>query len=200
MPYVNTTWRHENYANFSYTYYRMDQAASPMACLQKFQFCNPALPEEGRCGPLAGFLDAQVQAAHLFNITYEQMRDMDPEQMIESGILKTPAASRFLWLLMILTLAVTDVTALINVLGPYSLASQQSLSRGSSTLSIIPSNQWQLDVKNWWAIYMASLQAGMVNIASGSQDPTLKPYEIPPFNAHIQKLCNNQVSNIGAYT
>jgi hypothetical protein len=173
----------------------MDQAASPMACLRQYQFCNPALPEEGRCGLLTGFAEAQYQAAPLFNITRDQMFNMTIEQMAKNDIPQTPAAARYIWLVILLTLTVPSPATLINILGPNSLASQQSLTRSSSMLGSIPSNQWQLDVENWWAIYMASLQAGMVNTAYGSHDPALKPYEILPFNSYAQKLCNNQVSN-----
>ena len=160
--------------------YRMDQAASPMACLRQYQFCNPALPEEGRCGLLTGFAEAQYQAAPLFNITRDQMFNITIEQMVKKDIPQTPAAARYIWLVILLTLTVPSPATLINIRGPNSLASQQSLTRSSSMLGSIPSNQWQLDVENWWAIYMASLQAGMVNIAYGSHDPALKPYEIPP--------------------
>lgn len=198
VPGANMTWSRGSNISWNGMTYRMDEAASPMGCLQQFQFCNPAFPEGGRCGPLASLLDAQLLAAHLFNITYEQLRSLTHEQMVESGILETPAAARYIWLLMFLTAAVPSWVTLINVLGPNSLASQQSLTRASSVLGTIPSNQWQLDVKNWWAIYMASLQAGIVNTAYGSHDPTLKPYEIPPLNSHVQRMCNNQVSNIGA--
>lgn len=169
--------------------YWAEQAASPMACLQQYQFCNPALPEESRCGPLAGLLDAQVQAAHLF--------DMTEDQISNNEIPDTPAGSRFVWFLQYFTMAVPVLSALLNALGANSLASQQSLSREWGTVGAISSSQWQLDVENWWAVYMSSLQAGMVDIAYGPQDPALEPYKILPFNAHVQKLCNNQVSKAG---
>lgn len=181
----NVPWRNTSWGGMTY---RMDEAASPLACLRQYQFCNPALPEEHRCGPLAGFLEAQVQAAPLFGITYDQMLNMTVEQMAKNEIPQTPAAARYVWLLMFLTLAIPSPAALVNILGPNSLASQQSLTRSSSVMGIIPRNQWQLDVQNWWAIYMASLQAGTVNTAYGSHDPALKLYEIPPFNSHAQKL------------
>lgn len=198
MPGDNTTWNMGTSASWSDTGYKMDQAASPMACLRQFQFCNPALPEEGRCGPLAGFIDSQLQSAHLFNITYEQMLNMEYDEMVKSDIVKTPAAARYLWIWNFLLFAVSSPVTAVNVLGPNSLASQPSLTRSTSTLGTIPDNQWQLDVQNWWAIYMASMQAGMVNTAYGSQDPALKPYEVRPFNSHVKKLCNNQVSSTGA--
>lgn len=166
--------------------YWAEQAASPMACLQQYQFCNPALPEGSRCGPLAGLLDAQAQAAHLFGMTYDQITNNE--------IPDTPAGSRYAWFLQYFTMAVPVLSAQLNFLGASSLASQQSVSREWGTVGAISNNQWQLDVENWWAIYMASLQAGMVNTAYGPQDPALEPYRVVPFNSHVQKMCNNQVS------
>lgn len=200
LPGTNMSWNAGANVNWDDVVYRMDQAASPMACLQQYQFCNPALPEDSRCGPLAGSFDAQGLAAHLFDITYDQILYMTYDELVESGILETPAAARYFWFLVFLTLSAPSPTTLLNVLGPNSLASQQSLARSTSVLGAIPSNQWQLDVKNWWAIYMASLQSGMVNIAYGSRDPALKAYEMPPVNSHVQNLCNNQVRNTGPCT
>lgn len=194
VPGANVTFN-EGSIIWNSTSYRMDQAASPMGCLRQLQFCNPALSKESRCGPLAGLVDAQLQAAHLFNITYEQMNSLTYEQIANNEIPQSPAAARYIWLLTFLTLAVPSPNLMINVLGPNSLTSQQSLNRASGILDIIPNNQWQLDVKNWWAIYLASMQAGMVNTAYGTHDPALKPYELRPFNSQAQSLCNSQVSN-----
>lgn len=174
--------------------YRPEQAASPMACLQQYQICNPALPGNSRCGPLASWLDAQNQAAHLFNITYDQMANATYESIARNEIPQSPAAARYVWFWTLLALAVPTLTGVVNVLGTVSLASQQSLDRATGIMGTIPSNQWQLDVKNWWAIWMASLQAGMVNVAYGPHDPLLEPFEILPPNSHVQKLCSNQVS------
>lgn len=190
VPGKNHTWNGEG--GESKMGYRPEQAASPMACVQQYQFCNPSLPEADRCGPLASLIDAQTRSAHLFGMTEDQIANNDVPQ--------TPAGSRYVWFLQFLTLVVPGLPVLINVLGPNSLASQQSLSRASGYLGVVPDNQWQLDVENWWAIYMASLQAGMVDIAYGPDDPALKPYEILPFNSDVQKLCNNQVSSAGACT
>lgn len=190
LPGKNVTWNGAN-GKLSKLSYRPEQAASPMACLRQFQFCNSALPEERRCGPLGSALDAQVQAAHLFNMTEDQIANSD--------IPDTPAGSRYVWFLEFLSLAGYGPEILVNYLGPNSLASQSSLSRYPGLLGAIPSNQWQLDVENWWAIHMALMQSGMVSIAYGNHDPALKPFEIPPFNSRYQKLCNNQVSNAAAY-
>lgn len=168
-----------------------------MGCLRQYQFCNPALPAEGRCGPLTGFVDAQLQAAPLFDITYDQMSTMTFDQMANNDFPQTPAAARFVWLLMFLSLEVPSPATVVDILGPNSLASQQNLIRSSSVISSLSNNQWQLDVQNWWVIYLASLQAGRVNIAYGPQYAALEPYEILPFNSPIQKLCRNQVPNTG---
>ncbi|KAG8168949.1 hypothetical protein KVR01_001698 [Diaporthe batatas] len=180
--------------------YKMDEPASPLACLRQYQFCNPALPEEGRCGPLRGFLDAQFQAAPLFDITYDQMVNMTVEQMATNDFPQTPAAARYAWLLMFLALQVPSPATLVDILGPNTLTSQQSLTRSSGIIGMIPSYQWQLDIQNLWAIYMASLQAGTVNIAYGTHSPALKPYEIPPSNSHMQKLCESQKILSSIYT
>ncbi|POS71783.1 hypothetical protein DHEL01_v209826 [Diaporthe helianthi] len=62
----------------------------------------------------------------------------------------------------------------------------------SGVMGPLPTNQWQLDARYWWATFLASQQAAVVNTAYGPTDPALTPYKVLPFNSHAQDMCNNQ--------
>lgn len=102
--------------------------------------------------------------------------------------------SRYQWLIEIITYAAITPTNLISSLGPSALNSPKYLNNG--LMGSLPSDQWQLDVKQWWATYLASLQAGFVNAARGSTDSVLEPYKSLSFNSHARAMCTNQVRQL----
>lgn len=51
------------------TVYRPDEAASPMGCIQQYQYCNA----DRQCGELTSFTDAMASAAPLLNTTLEMI-------------------------------------------------------------------------------------------------------------------------------
>lgn len=164
--------------------YQPEEAASPMGCVDQFQFCNPSL-SGNNCGPLASWADAQVEASPLFGITIEEMESEDvPTTSNTMG-------SRYVWLIQMLAFFQADISTIIMDLGPDALTSLKYLSSG--IMGPLPANQWQLDVRYWWATYLASLQAAVVNTAHGPTDPALDPYKVLPFNSHAQDMCNSQV-------
>lgn len=160
------------------------EAASPMGCLEKWQWCNSAFPRDTGCGPLAGKLDSLFGAAPLFNLTENEIKFGG----IDST---TPAGSRYVWLSMMEALDLDTIRVVLNELGPTALASQ-SLLNGAIQYPL-PQNQWQFDVTNWFNIVLASVQAQYVLSALG--DPGMERLEAPPFDAEEQKLCDNQVRN-----
>lgn len=164
--------------------YQQEEAASPLGCLQKFQFCNPSL-SSNRCGPLASWADAQVESAPLFGIPTEQF-------VAENApTLNSSISSRYEWFILLLTSTHATIGNIIVDLGPDALTSIKYLSHGY--MGTLPANQWQLDVRYWWATYLASLQAGVVNTAHGPTDPALAPYRVLPIDSQAQDMCNNQV-------
>lgn len=163
--------------------YHPEEAASPLGCIQQFQFCNPALPHNRRCGPLASWAESLVEAAGLFNLTASQAFDNEfPSQKL---------GSRFKWFLTQLFHAATDIHSVLLNLGSKALDSQRLLSEG--LLPALPENQWQLDVSRWFTIYLASIQAAVVNSALGPADRSLSEYNILPPNKHVVDMCNSQV-------
>lgn len=165
--------------------YWPQEAASPLGCVQQFQFCNAALAPNKRCGPLAAWNDAIVESAPLFNMT--------GPQVFEDHSTLDAAASQYIWIIQQLNNAATDLATLLLTLGPESLSSKVNLNQG--IMGPLPPNQWQLDVTHWWSTYLASVQAAFVETAIGPADPTgeLEEYKLVPWNDHVRKLCNNQV-------
>ncbi|KAG6357529.1 hypothetical protein INS49_013406 [Diaporthe citri] len=173
------------------TLYLPEEAASPLACVQQFQFCNTALAPEKQCGPLASWNDAVDESASLFNITGSN----------EDEYLTTDsAASQFFWIVLQMNYAASKLQTLLQTLGPESLASKANLIQG--IMGRLPSNQWQLDVTHWWSTYLASVQAAFVETAIGPSDPTgeLDQYKEAPWNDHVRKLCNSQKILSSSYT
>lgn len=167
----------------SATVYQPEEAASTLGCVQQYQFCNPSLPEDSRCGPLASLSDSISGSLTLFNVTEEEFRT--------SQFTSHRLGSSFQWLLMQLRYSVVGINRILITLGPRALESHKYFSSG--LIGELPDNQWQIDVSHWFAIYLASVQAEVVNTAMGPIDPTLSKYTIRPPNRHIQELCQNQV-------
>lgn len=163
--------------------YRPEEASSPLGCTQQMQVCNPSLPADRRCGPLASWIDAQLGAAALFNMT--------EEELLDGGFPSHRIGSRYSWFTMQLGYATYPIGDVLSVLQARALASQQYLAEG--VMGELPENQWQLDVSHWFATYLASVQAAIVNTALGTTDPTLDPYKVLPPNQHVRELCNSQV-------
>lgn len=169
--------------------YSPEEAASPLACVEQYQFCNTALTPDKQCGPLASWNDAVTESALLFNITGSQ--DVEDEYVTTN-----PAAIQFFWIVLQMNYAAGKLQTLLQTLGPQSLASKANLIQG--IMGRLPSNQWQFDVTHWWSTYLASIQAAFVETAIGPSDPTgeLEQYKDLPWNDHTRKLCNSQVSQI----
>lgn len=127
-----------------------DVSASPMGCLEQFQWCNSAYPRDRGCGPLTSYQDAFDGAAPLFNATKDVL---DADRPLSSDAI--PA--RFISARRALDGYPTSLPDVVGTLGPRSLASQSKFFGGSQ--SPLPENQWQLDVLQWWNIVLTTIQA-----------------------------------------
>lgn len=127
-----------------------DVSASPMGCLEQFQWCNSAYPRDRGCGPLASLYDSIYGAARFFNVTDEEL---DPRRPLSSDA----TSARFIMSVLAVFSYPTALSATIESLGTRSLASQSTYSSG--TQFPLPENQWQLDVLQWWHITLAAIQA-----------------------------------------
>ena len=173
--------------------YRPAEAASPLGCLEQWQWCNSAYPKESGCGPLASLTDAVNGALPLFNLTFEEyFASQRPSSPTASG-------TRLIWPTMLQNSGGSDVPDMIEELGPKSLSSQSLIF--DDIQEPLPQNQWQLDVINWWNIVLALVQAVYVDTAIGTADPDLLQSQYPPLNAEEWKVCNSQVrlSNFNSY-
>lgn len=162
--------------------YMPDEAASPMGCLQRFQYCNSSK----KCGNLASLLDSMTSALTVFHETPYEYWSGDWNQ-------PDATASRFDMFYAAVSSS-TSLFTLLNCLGPSSLLSSQHLNQG--IMGPLPDNQWQLDVTHWFAMRMASLQASFVNTARGPTDEAVLPYVSTIGDNYYQRvMCNSQVSN-----
>ncbi|RDW59243.1 hypothetical protein BP5796_12167 [Coleophoma crateriformis] len=164
-------------------------AASPMGCLEQWQWCNSAYPRESGCGPLASKLDSLFGAAPMFNLTENELNFGD----INSA---TAAGSRLYWITSMEAMDVDTVRTVLSELGATSLSSQSSLIQGIQYP--LPQNQWQLDVTNWFNIVLATIQAQYVFMALG--DPDLEQFEVFPSNDAERQLCSSQKIRSTSYT
>ena len=81
--------------------YIFKEAASPLGCVQQFQWCNPEYPIPEGCGPLASSLDAFEGAFPLFNLTMEDWIS-DESLFAHKGLISNDErGSRLLWPFMV---------------------------------------------------------------------------------------------------
>lgn len=168
--------------------YTFDEAASPLGCVQQWQWCNSAYPGTSGCGPLASSLDAIAGALPKFNLTQDQITTDNQER---AKLHTTATGARFQWSIMMHDSLLGGIYNIITSLGTKSLASQSSLFSGYQMT--LGENQWQLDVANWWNIMLATYQSAFVETALGEADPELQPVLAVPSNEYEQQACKSQV-------
>ncbi|KAI1261275.1 hypothetical protein F5Y18DRAFT_440585 [Xylariaceae sp. FL1019] len=157
--------------------YRVTEAASPLACVQQYQWCNTAHAKVN-CGPLASWDDAAYGAASVFNLTKEDLETDRPS----SG---TATGTSLIWPLLVMSNPIFDLNAVVSTLGAESLASQSVLETGIQFP--LPKDQWQIDVTKWWNVSLASIQSAFMKTALGTA-----PTKELPLNDQERKLCRSQ--------
>jgi hypothetical protein len=169
----------------SHASYQPEEAASPLGCVSQYQFCNPALPEDRQCGPLASNYDAMIKSAPTFGLTEEEIATND------TG--KDATSSRYLWLAEIISASLQYTPNIVQSLQAQALVSSQSLQVGVQ--GPLPNNQWQIDVAHWWATELASLQLAFVSAARGQTDSVIDAFLMGPQDSYQQDFCNSQVGH-----
>lgn len=153
--------------------YFQDEAASPLACAQQEQVCDPNLPENERCTPLSGVSNLRLNAAALRQ--------------------DASSSNRMEWLLNTLSSPYdASVYRMVKMLGSQSLASKDSMV--GQVQGPLPDNQWQLDVQHWLAVSLVSLQKHFLTTVRGPQDSRLLPALKKPSTPEAQAMCGRQVS------
>ncbi|KAL9624396.1 MAG: hypothetical protein Q9160_001358 [Pyrenula sp. 1 TL-2023] len=153
-------------------YYLSDEAASVLGCTEQYQICNPTVPPQQGCSPLDG----------------------GPQTGLSSPTSATDREKATNW-----GFEVYSITALLQTLQSTALTARLSFSEGSQAQ--LPADQWQKEVEYWHYIWLASLQATVVDTAVGPQNPDiLKEFWAKPEN-HVERyLCKNQKIVSTAYT
>ncbi|TDZ20841.1 hypothetical protein Cob_v006238 [Colletotrichum orbiculare MAFF 240422] len=147
----------------------MDNPASPLACVTQDQWCTDQTAKN--CTKLMTSDDANLAALNLF-----LARDGSPD--------------RFLWFLLSTIHAAAEASNAINLLGALSLTARFGLVE--SIQGPLPDNQWQLEVKSWFATMLANLQKAAVNAATGPTEVHLDAWKQAPNKSVEYAICNNQ--------
>ena len=165
--------------------YRANEEASPMGCVERWQWCNSALPRHRGCGNMSSFLDSVYSAAPLFNLSDSELSN--PERPSSSS----PTGRRFIWPAFIVDKYPVKVSSIIGFLGTKSLDSQSRLTSG--TQFPILANQWHFDVTHWFTTILSSLQSSFTDVVIGNRNLESRPPLVTPENEQEQNFCKNQV-------
>lgn len=179
VPGQNVSMDHSS-DSLSFQTFEPEEAASPMACLQRHQFCDGY----GHCGPLASYLDALAGASSVFNSTVLQSPQDDEEPATPFATFRRALGS-----------ALGTIDLMVSSFQGNALLSQQVSSSGLR--GPLPDNQWQLDVTYWWTTMLAAIQASFVQMAAGTTDAELEPYVMHLNSSYV---CNNQKILASAFT
>lgn len=125
-----------------------DKPVSVLGCTEQYQFCNPD-PKMGRsCTPLSGIHAATATADTLWRTDKQR------------GFFNTSSNS--------ILNGAGGLYEIVAYTGISSLIARHSLSQGLQ--GSLPSNQWQLEVENWYGATLADLQRVAVEYATGPTD------------------------------
>ncbi|RDA88415.1 hypothetical protein CP532_5591 [Ophiocordyceps camponoti-leonardi (nom. inval.)] len=160
--------------NDTFPVYQMEEAASPLACFEQYQFCNTF----NHCGVLGSAADAGASAKRHLNSSVLRTKNLTDTIRIDPFELFYSALGRGL---------ITFHEQIKNLRGN-SLLSQQAFSNG--LIGALPDNQWQLDIIHLWSTALAATQASFVHTASGPTDPAMEKY-IRRLNEPY--VCRNQI-------
>lgn len=179
-----------NYTNDLFgtdSFYMPEEEASPLACLEQWQWCRSAQPGEGDCGPLGSWKDAMQGATRMVNLAAEE----DLNDYVYPEASNEPAA-RLLFAMNAMDKMFTGGTAMVADDRDNALESQSTLLMGVQLP--MPDAQWKRDVMGWWNTLNAYWQKIQIETALGSTNAVLREIDQPPRNEHEWKLCRSQVS------
>jgi len=160
-----------------------EEAASPLACLDQFQFC---LADSDHCGPLTGWSDAAQGAAPIFGIPEDRFWDLSLTTWPERN------GANLIWYTTAMQFGNLNTLGKIVVQQTASpLLSSQSVMSGIQVA--MPGDQWQRDMRHWWQTWLAGLQMLFVAAATGPNNPSMEPHLIRPEDEAQRDFCNSQV-------
>ncbi|POS78678.1 hypothetical protein DHEL01_v202921 [Diaporthe helianthi] len=148
--------------------YRPAESASPLGCATQWQFCHG---DTSNCGPLGSYYDAKYGA-------------------LEALASDAEAVDRLQWLTWSLYIDGSGEAALLQQLQGDALLSKLSLIVGYQ--GRLPENEWQLDVGNWFAVYLNMMQSNILETVSGFMVADTGIGSDEPDTDAARRMCVNQ--------
>jgi hypothetical protein len=179
---INTTFE---IANTEFLVYYPDLAVTAMACTDQYQICNPNLAglngEPMRCTPLGRISALSGQAEEIGLNLY---------QYATVGTI-------------VLAMAWSSMFESVTGRGASALKAQSTVFGGAGLLQMapLPNNQWQVELSNWFAVCLATLQQYLVEKASGPTDVIESGGTITkPNDIYEEAICRRQmIRNVAGY-
>ncbi|KAF2870603.1 hypothetical protein BDV95DRAFT_495673 [Massariosphaeria phaeospora] len=162
----------------SHQYYMRDDPARVVACMEKYQFCNPLLAANSSCTPLGGIRQALEAASGLFKDESDR--------------------KRFLWSVSAIVSMASGFAEIGGYLGSAALQARSMLAIGLQ--SRLPNNQWELELENWFQLTLADVQRAILEQATGPSAAFIRPLYIPPNSTEARSVCGNQKIRSDSYT
>ncbi|KAK8078750.1 hypothetical protein PG994_002557 [Apiospora phragmitis] len=156
-----------------------------MGCVRQWQWCNPSLPKDQACGPLASYTDSYLAAAPLFGITDEEM-----EGFREST--RSPGGSALIWGHLIANHNPFTLYQFLGAARTNFLASEDRLY--GAVAAGLPDDQWKLDVARWWESILATRQLSYINTVRGPSEPEFEAMRLSTVNNYEKTFYESQAS------
>jgi hypothetical protein len=180
-PWFKTTLGPTNRTTMMGTHYeyRSNEPAHPLACVQRYQFCNPSLKKDESCTPLVGIIEA-FSLASMTLFPQPQHRET------------------FLW-------SATAILYMANGFSEFIGRSRNGALLASDTVSglgqyALPNNQWELELEHWFKFTMADLQRAILDQATGPGLPGAAQFHSTPTSAEARAVCDNQKIRSDSFT
>lgn len=154
-------------------WYQADKPLSPLGCATHHQFCNPSLPAGSNCTEWSNI--SQIPSA-IKTLGYRSMQSTVQALMYEAA-----------W---------NTSFDIVNTLSNEALLATTPYGVPSSTL---PDNQWVLEVRNFHATMLASIQGKMLDHVTGPSNPDFLQYVDPATTPDEHTLCNSQIATRNDY-
>lgn len=193
VPTAERLFQDPDRRNGSLPGYMPEEAGSPLACVEQYQFCKPGTSEtstgtdEGhQCGgPFGSFNDAVGEAAVLFNTT---MEEITVAMTSNSSI-----GSRFVWFVNTIGTLAGSALEIPSHTSSKRLLSEQLIMSGVQFG--LAEDQWKQDVTHWWSTWRALVQISFAEMANGPRDASFVSVGavLPPSNEDQKDMCYNQV-------
>jgi hypothetical protein len=153
--------------------YLRDEPTRALGCATRYQFCNPDSGIRDSCTPLTGIYPATMAADKLWR-TDEQREFFNTSS---NQILKVASG----------------LVEIVSMTGISSLTARQGLANGMQ--GPLPSNQWQLEVENWFGATMADLQRATLEHVTGPTEPAMLQFLERPQTHQERLVCRSLVSS-----